>query len=114
VAQSIGRLLYLLFYVAILVLCVWALVDATRRPAGGFVAAGKRTKQFWTWILVAATFLALAAVVGSGIPFLGFLTLLAAVAAIVYLVDVKPALGPSGRGPRGGGPRRPPSSTGGW
>ena len=41
--------------------------------------------------------------------FFQFLALLAAVAAVVYLVDVRPAVRPySGRGPRGG------SSRGGW
>lgn len=73
-------------------LAVWALVDAALRPAAAFPAAGKLTKPAWLAILalgVALTFLA-------G----GLLTLLVAVAAIVYLVDVRPAvrdLGTPGR-----------------
>jgi hypothetical protein len=89
-AQS---LIYLAFYVAIFALSVWALVDMLRRPAQAFLSAGKQTKQRWTIIL-------------------GFLALLAAVAAVVYLVDVRPAVGPySGR--RGGGSGSGPS-RGGW
>jgi len=118
VVRTIQVLLFLAFYLVIFVLSAWALVDLSRRSAGAFVAAGKRTKQLWLWILVAATGISLAALLQVPLPFIGFLTILCAVAAIVYLVDVKPALGPSGRGPRGGrgggGTRRPPSSTGGW
>lgn len=103
--------LFLLFYVAIFVLSVWALVDCLRRPAAAFVTAGKRTRTFWTWVLVVATVVAFISIpppVGIGLPFPSFLALISAAAAIVYLVDVRPAVTPySGR--RGGGPSR-----GGW
>ena len=113
--RTIQVLLFLAFYLVIFGLSAWALIDVSRRSAGAFVSAGKRTKQFWTWILVAASAISLAALLQVPLPFIGFLTILCAVAAIVYLVDVKPALGPAGPGGgRGGGPRRPPSSTGGW
>ncbi|UJP41488.1 DUF2516 family protein [Cellulomonas palmilytica] len=106
---SLQWILYLLFLLAIFVLCVWALVDLLRRPASAFPAAGKRTKNFWLLIVGAATFLAFL-----GMPPLQimpmFVGLLCAVAAIVYLVDVKPAVAPYSRR-RGGGPTR---STGGW
>lgn len=102
--------LYQILYLAIFVLAVWALVDALLRPAGAFVSAGKRTRTFWLGLLAGAVFLAFLAMPPlSLLPFLG---LLAAVAAIVYLVDVRPAVAPYSRrrGPRGpsGG------STGGW
>jgi hypothetical protein len=110
VIGTVQTLLYVAFYVVILLLSVWALVDLLRRPAAAFTAAGKRTKKFWGAILAAAAavaFMALPYPIGFG--YLSFLALGSAVAAIVYLVDVKPAIVPySGRrGPRGpGGPSR--------
>lgn len=71
---------------AVIVTCVVALVDAVRRPAAAFVAHGKLTKPLWTGILVAAILVALA------LGFISFIGPFAVVAAIVYLVDVKPAL----------------------
>ena len=111
--RVIQYVLFFAFYLVILGLSAWALIDLLRRPAPAFVSAGKRTKQFWLWILVAATAISLAALIGVPLPLIQLLVLLCAVASIVYLVDVKPALGPSrgGRGGRGG-PRRP--SSGGW
>ncbi|HEY0186328.1 MAG TPA: DUF2516 family protein [Cellulomonas sp.] len=104
-------LIYLAFYLVIFALSVWALVDSLRRPATAFLSAGKQTKQRWTLILVAATavsFVALPYPIGIGK--LGFLALLSAVAAVVYLVDVKPAVAPYSGRRGGGGPTRP----GGW
>ncbi len=72
---------------------VWALVDAISRPAEAYVAAGKLTKVAWIVIL------ALSVVLG-GRNVLGLFGLLGLVAAIVYLVDVRPAV----RGMRPGGP----------
>lgn len=75
---------------------VWALVDCLRRPAGAFVAAGKRTKTFWTVIV------AVAAAVGfvSVFNVLGLFGIIAVVGAAVYLVDVRPAVRQYGGGPR--------------
>jgi uncharacterized membrane protein YkvI len=67
---------------AILLTKLVALVDAATRSPRAYALAGKRSKQFWVWILVAA-------VVTS---FLGFLNLVGLVAALVYLVDVRPAV----------------------
>lgn len=107
--------LFLIFYLAIFVTAVWALVDCLRRPASAFPAAGKRTKNLWAIILVVAVVVAFIAVpfpggYGLGGGIFGFLSLAAAVAAVVYLVDVRPALAPYSRrrGPRG------PRSPGGW
>jgi hypothetical protein len=76
-----------------LALKVWALADAVSRPAPAFPAAGKLTKPIWVAIL-------LAAVVLRGWEVLGLFGLVGLVAAIVYLVDVRPAV----REMRPGGP----------
>ena len=69
-----------------LALTAWAFVDALIRPAAGFVAAGKLTKPGWA----AITGLAIAVVYFFGV--ISFLGLPAIVAAVVYLVDVRPAV----------------------
>ena len=109
---------YTIQYVILLVLAVgafavqiWALVDALRQSSGAFPAAGKLTKPLWLTILGVATalgFLALPVFGGGAISSLGFLSLIAVVAAAVYLTDVRPAVrqmrgrGNSGRsGPYG-------------
>jgi len=114
VIASLQVLVYVLFYLVIFVLAVWALVDLVQRPSAAFTTAGKRTKGFWGLILglaVAVGFMALPPPIGLG--FLSFLALGSAVAAIVYLVDVRPAIRPYSRrrGPRG---PRGPQSRGGW
>ena len=85
---------------------VWALVDAVRQRKGAFVAAGKLTKQLWLIILAVATafgLLALTSALGSTGTTnpLGILSIVAVVAAAVYLTDVRPAV----RQTRGGGGR---------
>jgi hypothetical protein len=75
-----------LINLAVIVTCLVALIDALRRPAPAFIAHGKLTKPIWTGILVAAIFVALL------LGFISFIGPFAVVAAIVYLVDVKPAL----------------------
>lgn len=102
---------FLLLYLLVFVLCVVAVIDLLRRPATAFPQAGKRTKGFWGAILGVATAIAFVALpYPVGIGQLQFLALGSAVAAIVYLVDVKPAIEPySRRGPRG-----PAGPRGGW
>ena len=65
----------------------WAFVDALSHRAEAFVAADKQTKQMWLIILGVA----LVAHMLIWSPF-SFLNLIGAVAAIVYLVDTRPAL----------------------
>lgn len=67
---------------------IYALVDCLRRRPDAFVAASKRTKQFWSIVL------AVAAAVGFVVIFspLSIFGLLAVVAGAVYLADVRPAL----------------------
>ena len=71
--------LFLVFFVAIFALTVWALVDCLTRPARAFPAADKRTRPFWLGILVAAVLVAfLAMPLGGPSSFFQFLALLAA------------------------------------
>ena len=86
---------------------VWALADAVRQRKGSFVAAGKLTKQLWLIILAVATALRPArpdqrARERRHHQPLGILSIVAVVAAAVYLTDVRPAV----RQTRGGGGRR--------
>ena len=81
---------------------VYAVVDCLRRRPDAFVAAGKRTKQFWLLVTGVAVLLGFVALGG-----VGFLAIVAVIAAGVYLADVKPALDQvMGRG--SGSSRRPP------
>ena len=94
-SSAASGLLFLL-NLGILVLVLWALVDAARRPPAAFVAAGKLTKQIWLAILGASLLFCLLGLGG----YLGLFGAIIAVAAIVYLVDVRPAV----REMRPGGP----------
>jgi cobalamin synthase len=75
---------------------VYALVDAARTRPDAFVAAGKLTKQKWVAILAVAAafgFIALPPPIGAGfLSSIGILSIVAVVAAAVYLVDVRPAV----------------------
>jgi len=83
---SFDGLVFLVLAWAALALTAWAFVDALIRPAPGFVAAGKLTKPAWA----AITGLSIAVVYFFG-P-MSFLGLPAIIAAVVYLVDVRPAV----------------------
>ncbi|MDR3068738.1 MAG: DUF2516 family protein [Cellulomonas sp.] len=105
--NDLQRKLILAFYLAILVASGWALIDALLRPARAFVAEGKRTKAFWGTILGVAVVVAFIATPFSGGAFpggpFGLLALAAAVAALVYLFDVRPAVAPHSRRRKKGG-----------
>jgi len=79
-------LVLLVLYVLAQGLTVWAFVDALVRPAPGFLTAGKLTKPGWA----AITGLAVLIIFWQGPT--SFLGLPAVIAAIVYLVDVRPAV----------------------
>ncbi|MDN4477976.1 DUF2516 family protein [Demequina lignilytica] len=98
---------------------IWALIDAIRHSDGSFSSAGKLSKMVWVAILAVATaiaFISLPALPilnifgasGGGVFWIGGLA--ASVAIIVYLVGVKPKLGPATGGSGGSRGR----STGGW
>jgi Protein of unknown function (DUF2516) len=91
---------------AALVVEGWAFIDAIRRPAAAFLAAGKQTKPIWLIILGVATVIGLgySTVVG-GASLIQILPLAAFVAAAIYLTDVRPKVrefkGGTGSGPYG-------------
>lgn len=89
----------LILGIAAFALELWALIDVLRRPAGAFVAAGKRTKTFWTVIVVVAAAVGFVSI----FSVLGIFGVIAVVGAAVYLADVRPAVRQYGGGPRGGG-----------
>jgi uncharacterized membrane protein YgcG len=84
----------LIIHLVVFVVVLGALIDAVIRPDRAFVAAGKQTKVFWCLILLVGVFIALVGII----------------AAIVYFVDVRPALREIGGG--GGGRGRGSSSDG--
>lgn len=92
-----GFVFYLFWAVAIVafVVEVWAFVDAVRRPAGAYTAAGKLTKQLWLIILGIALLFGLAGAVGF-VTIIQMLPIIAFIAAAVYLADVRPAVRPYG------------------
>ncbi|MGO3152418.1 MAG: DUF2516 family protein [Galactobacter sp.] len=94
VAFYVTRWLFLVVGVVVAILCLWALLDCLRRPAERFTAYGKLSKGAWSGILVAATAIT---VFGAFMASTSSLfTLAAAVAAGVYLADVRPEV--SGKG----------------
>jgi hypothetical protein len=68
----------------LLVLKGWALVDCLTRPKAAFEVHGKLSKPAWLAIL------ALAVLLNGNV--LGIFGMVGTVAAIVYLVDVRPAV----------------------
>jgi Protein of unknown function (DUF2516) len=109
---------YTLQYLIVLVLSIaafgveaWALIDALRQKSDAFVAAGKLTKPLWIIILAVAAALGFLALPLGGGGFsspLGLLSIVAVVAAAVYLTDVRPAVRQlRGRGGGSSGPYGP-------
>lgn len=73
--------------VAMLAVKAFALIDAILRPAEAFPAVDKLTKPAWLLIL------ALALVTGILFPApIGIFAIVGIIAALVYLVDVRPAV----------------------
>ncbi|PZR51682.1 DUF2516 domain-containing protein [Xylanimonas oleitrophica] len=100
---SFQLLLIAVLAVGIVAFQVVALVDAVRRPQRAFAAEGKQTKQRWL------LFLGIALVIGVlGLPpsyvTAPILNLISLAPAVIYWVDVRPAIKPYGTG---NGPRRP-------
>jgi hypothetical protein len=89
---------------------LFVLFDTAIRPARAFPAADKQTKNLWLTLFGLA--------VATDIFFvsspLGLFMLAGTVAALVYMVDVRPAVKAIGRGGGGGGWKRRPSGGGGW
>ena len=92
--------------VAALVVEVWAFVDAVRRPAQAFPAAGKQTKPLWLVILGVAAVIGLWSSTLGGPNLVSLFPIIAFVAAAIYLTDVRPKVrefkgGSSSSGPYG-------------
>jgi hypothetical protein len=66
----------------------WAFIDAITRPPLSYLAAGKLTKTKWLLILGVAFVLGLYSAAYGGVT--GFLSVIAFVAAAIYLSDVRP------------------------
>ena len=71
----------------VFVVQAWAFVDAVSHRPVAFVAADKMTKP--TWLIILGIALVAHMLIWSPVS---FLNLIGAVAAIVYLVDARPAL----------------------
>ncbi|MET7338041.1 DUF2516 family protein [Nonomuraea sp. NPDC005650] len=112
--NGVFNLLFLVLAAVIFGMSVYALVHAARVPTAAFVSAGKLQKNLWLLILVLATLFSGAGawsyfnafLVFGGAEFigigLGFFSILAVIAATIYIVDVKPAVkGMGGRGNNG-------------
>ena len=76
-----------LVWAVLAVVKAWAMIDAIVRPAEAFPAADKLTKVAWLWILG----LSLVAHIVFSSP-IGLLSLAGTIAALVYLLDVRPAV----------------------
>ena len=74
--------IFLVISLVTLVVKLWALIDAAIRPSRAFVSEGKQTKGLWVGILAVAVLAS----------FVGFLSILGLIAALVYLLDVRPAV----------------------
>ncbi|MBT9254892.1 DUF2516 family protein [Phycicoccus sp. MAQZ13P-2] len=98
--RSAQDIVYLVLSVAALGVELWALVDCLRRRPDAFVAAGKRTKNFWMLVTGVAALIGFATVASPAA--LGLLGIAALIGSGVYLADVKPALDQvTGRGSTG-------------
>jgi asparagine N-glycosylation enzyme membrane subunit Stt3 len=87
IALQVQGLLMTVITLALFAVQAWAFVDAVSHRPEAYVAADKQTKPMWLIILG----IALVAHMLMWNP-LSFLNLIGAVAAIVYLVDARPAL----------------------
>ncbi len=106
-AYSALRWFFEALAVAALVVEAWAFIDAIRRPAPAFVAAGKQTKPLWLIILGVATVIGLGTAASGSLSVIGILSVAAFVAAAVYLTDVKPKVSGSSGGSSHQGPYGP-------
>jgi len=82
------NIFFLALAVAAFVVEAWAFVDAIMRPAPAYLVAGKLTKTKWLLILGVAFLLGLYAAAYGGVT--NFLSIIAFVAAAIYLSDVRP------------------------
>jgi hypothetical protein len=82
------NVLFLVLAVAAFAVEAWAFGDAIYRPAQAYLAAGKLTKTKWLLILGVAFVLGLYGAFYVGVT--NILSIIAFVAAAIYLSDVRP------------------------
>jgi Protein of unknown function (DUF2516) len=73
---------------AAFLLIVFAFIDSAIRPAQAYVAAGKQNKNMWMIILGVAA----AAVFFLGGSIFSIFTVVGVIAALIYMLDVRPAV----------------------
>jgi hypothetical protein len=100
-ALGVVSLFFWVLLLAALVIEAWAFIDAIRRPAAAFPAAGKQTKPIWLIILGLAFVIGIGGAVGQ-LALLSLLPIVAFVAAAIYLVDVRPKIKSLNAGSRQG------------
>ena len=95
---DVGLALTIIFYVdqvlAILggLLGAFVLIDVVLRKPDAFVAADRQTKTVWVAILAGAALFLILAALPSFITAMDLLWIAGCIAALVYLVDVRPRL----------------------
>lgn len=112
ITSTFFNVLYVLL-LALTCFKIYVFVDAAIRPSSAYLAANKLTKVAWLLILgIAAAY----DVARGGVT--SILTIVGTAAAIIYMVDVRPALrqsaGSSPRRGRGGEDRRNDGPYGPW
>lgn len=97
--SALGPLNWLnwILLVAAFVVEAWAFIDAVRRPATAFPAAGKQTKPLWLIITGVSMVVGLFSAY-QDVPLLFFLPIIAFIAAAIYLTDVRPKVRQMGGG----------------
>jgi hypothetical protein len=105
VLGSLQEIVFIVLAVVVFAIQAYAFFDAVRRPAQGYKSEGKLSKPIWLLILGVAAALGFLGLPPMMLTSYSFLNLIAVVAAIVYLVDVRPRLQPYGNGR--GRPQRP-------
>lgn len=85
------RLVFLALSVAAFIVQLWAFIDCLRYKDENYRAVDKQSKKFWAILLGVGLALALIALPPLGMSLL-FLNLIALVAGIVYLTDVRPKI----------------------
>ncbi|HAY43400.1 MAG TPA: DUF2516 domain-containing protein [Micrococcaceae bacterium] len=85
---------YLMYALSIVVgiIAIWALADCVRHQAARYTQEGKRTKGWWMALTGGATIISVLTVISGPASSGGFLQLISACVACVYLADVKPAV----------------------
>lgn len=101
----LSSMLLLVVSIGLWLLMAFAFIDAAIRPSAAYAAAGKRSKLLWTLIIGIALAVSLAT-----LSAIGIFGLVGIVAALVYILDVRPAV----RSVSGGGSSSSGSSYGSW